>query len=39
MNQPISIGPVISQTRPQPMNMLLPKNPPKTNKVDLNFDF
>ena len=39
MNQPLSIGPVISQTRPPPMNILLPKNPPKTDKVDLNFDF
>jgi hypothetical protein len=39
MNQPLSIGPIISQTRPPPMNILLPKNPPKTDKVDLKFYF
>jgi hypothetical protein len=39
MNQPLSTEPVISQPTPPPMNILLPKNPPKTNKVDLNFDF
>jgi hypothetical protein len=39
MNQPLSTGPAISQTRPPPMNILIPKNPPKTDKVDLNFDF
>jgi hypothetical protein len=39
MNQPLSTGPVISQTRPPPMNILLPKNPPKNDKVDLDFDF
>jgi hypothetical protein len=39
MNQPLSTGPVESQTRPPPMNILLPKNPPKTDKVNLNFDF
>jgi hypothetical protein len=39
MNQPLSTGPAISQTRPPPMNILLPENPPKTKKVDLNFDF
>jgi hypothetical protein len=39
MNQPLSTGPATSQTRPPPMNILLPKNPPKTDKVDLNFDF
>ena len=39
MNRPLSTGPVISQTRPPPMNTLLPKNPPKIDKVDLNFDF
>jgi hypothetical protein len=39
MNQPFSTSPTISQTRPPPMNIILPKNPPKTNKVDLNFDF
>jgi hypothetical protein len=39
MNQPLSTGLVISQTRPPPMNIRLPKNPPKIDKVDLNFDF
>jgi hypothetical protein len=39
MNQPLSTGPIISQTRPPPMNIILPKNPPKTNNMDLNFDF
>jgi hypothetical protein len=39
MNQPLSTGPTTSQLRPPPMNMLLPRNPPKTDKVDLNFDF
>jgi hypothetical protein len=39
MKQPLSIGPVVSQTIPPPMNILLPKNPPKTDKVNLNFDF
>jgi hypothetical protein len=39
MNQPLSTRPITSQPRPPPMNILLPKNPPKTNKVDLNFDF
>ena len=38
MNQPLSTGPITSQPRPPPMNILLPRNPPKTNKVDLNFD-
>ena len=37
MNQPLP-SLVESQARPPPMNILL-KNPPKTNKVDLNFDF
>jgi hypothetical protein len=39
MNQPLSTWPIISQTGPPPMNILLPKNPPKTDKVDLNFEF
>jgi hypothetical protein len=39
MNQPLSTGPVISQPRPTPMNILFPKNTPKIDKVDLNFDF
>jgi hypothetical protein len=39
MNQPLSTRHVASQTRPPPMNIILPKNPPKTEKVDLNFDF
>jgi hypothetical protein len=39
MNQPLSTGPMASQARPPPMNILLPKNPPKTEKVELNFDF
>ena len=39
MNQPLSTGPTTSQPRPLPMDILLPKNPPKANKVDLNFDF
>jgi hypothetical protein len=38
MDQPLCTRPVTSQPRP-PMNILLPKNPPKTHKVDLNFDF
>ena len=38
MNQPLSIGTTTSQLIPPPMNMPLPRNPPKTNKVDLNFD-
>jgi hypothetical protein len=39
MNQPLSTCPVASQRRPPPMSILLPKNHPKTKKVDLNFDF
>jgi hypothetical protein len=39
LNQPLSTGPAVSQTRPPPMNILLPKNSPKTEIVDLNFDF
>jgi hypothetical protein len=39
MNQPLSTGPVTPQPRPPPMNIHLPKNPPKADKVDLNFDF
>jgi hypothetical protein len=35
MNQPLSNGPKTSQLRPPPMNMILPINPPKTDKVDL----
>jgi hypothetical protein len=38
MNQPLSIGNTTSQLRPPPMNLLLPRNPPKTDKVDLKFD-
>jgi hypothetical protein len=38
MNQPISIGPTTSQPKPPPMNMLLPKTSPKTDKIDLKFD-
>jgi hypothetical protein len=39
MKQPLSTRPITPQPRPPPMNMLLPKNTPKTDKVDLNFDF
>jgi hypothetical protein len=39
MNPPLSTSPMESQTRPPPMNILLPKNSPKTAKLDLNFDF
>jgi hypothetical protein len=39
MNQALSVGPVASQTRPPTMNILLCKNPSKTKKMDLNFDF
>jgi hypothetical protein len=39
LNQPLSTGPATSQTRPPPMNIILPKNLPKTERVDLNFDF
>jgi len=39
LNQPLSSGPTTSQTRPPPMNIILPKNLPKTERVDLNFDF
>jgi hypothetical protein len=39
LNRPLSTGPAVSQTRPPPMNTLLPKNPPKAERVDLNFDF
>jgi hypothetical protein len=39
LNQPLSTNPAVAQTRPPPMNILLPKNPPKTERVDLNFDF
>jgi hypothetical protein len=39
MNQPLSTGLAISKTIPPPMNIILPKNPPKTDKVDLNFYF
>jgi hypothetical protein len=39
LNQPLSPNPTVAQTRHPPMNILLPKNPPKTERVDLNFDF
>jgi hypothetical protein len=38
MNQPISTRPTTSQPKPSPMNILLPNNSPKANKIDLNFD-
>jgi hypothetical protein len=38
LNQPISIVPAINQTKPQPLDILLPKES-KTERVDLNFDF
>jgi hypothetical protein len=39
LNQPLSTSPVVAQTRPPPMNILLPKNPPKTKRVNLNVSF
>jgi len=39
LNQPLSTNPVVAQTRLPPMNIILPKNLPKTERVDLNFDF
>jgi hypothetical protein len=39
INQPLSTSPAVAQTRPPPMNILLPKNLPKIERVDLNFDF
>jgi hypothetical protein len=39
MNQPLSTHSAISHTRPPPMNILLPRNRPKNEIVDLNFDF
>jgi len=39
LNRPFSTNPVVAQARPPPMNILLPRNPPKTKRVDLNFDF
>jgi hypothetical protein len=38
MNQPLSNGPTTSQPKPPPMNILIPKNSPKNNNIDLNFD-
>jgi hypothetical protein len=38
LNQPILTIPAITQTNPSPLNILPPK-PPKTKRVDLNFDF
>jgi hypothetical protein len=38
MNQPLSTGPTTSQPKPSPMNIRLPKNPPKVDKIALNFD-
>jgi hypothetical protein len=39
LNQPISTNPAVAQTRPPPLDILLPINPSKTERVDLNFDF
>jgi hypothetical protein len=39
LNQPLSTSPALSQMRHPPMNILLSKNPPKTERVDLKFDF
>jgi hypothetical protein len=38
LNQPISTIPAVTQTKPQPLDILLPKTS-KTERVDLNFDF
>jgi hypothetical protein len=38
MNQFLPTGPTTSQPKPPPMNILLPKTSPKTNKIDLKFD-
>jgi hypothetical protein len=38
LNQPIPTIPAITQTKPSPLNIPLPKTP-KTEGVDLNFDF
>jgi hypothetical protein len=38
LNQPISTVPAITQTKPPPLDILLPKTS-KTERVDLNFDF
>jgi hypothetical protein len=39
MNQALSVDVVASQTRPPTMNILLCKNPPKTENVELKFEF
>jgi hypothetical protein len=39
LNQPLSSNPAIDQTKPPHLNVLLPRNPSKTERVDLNFDF
>jgi hypothetical protein len=38
LNQPISTIPVAAQTKPPPLDIILPKTS-KTERVDLNFDF
>jgi hypothetical protein len=38
MNQPISTIPMETQTKPPPLDIILPKTS-KTERVDLNFDF
>jgi hypothetical protein len=38
LNQPIHTIPAITQTKPSPLNIFLPKTP-KNERVDLNFDF
>jgi hypothetical protein len=38
LNQPIPTNPAVTQTKPPPLDILLPKTS-KTERVDLNFDF
>jgi hypothetical protein len=39
LSQPLSTNPTNTQTKPPPLGILLPRNPSKTERVDLNFDF
>jgi hypothetical protein len=39
LNQPLSTNLAASLTKPPPLDILLPRNPSKTERVDLKFDF
>jgi hypothetical protein len=39
LNQPLSNNPAAALTKPPPLDILLPRNPSKSERVDLNFDF